>query len=100
MKIIASIIDESDNKEILAEWYSLESDDSIMTNWEPCELEISEGVKISVNASLTNDSNNLSIYVDEDGSELFAGHFSLNPVAMMKVKSKTGNWLEFVVYLD
>jgi len=99
MKITASIIDETDNKEILAEWHSLETNDDIMLNWEPCELELNGGVKILVNASFTNDSRNLSVDINEDGKQLFAGHFSLNPVAVMKVKTKTGSWLEIIVSL-
>ncbi len=100
MKITASIIDESDNKGILAEWHSLETNDDIMRNWEPCELELNGGVKILVNASFTNDSRNLSVDINEDGEVLFSGHFSLNPVAVVKVKTKIGCWLEIIVYLD
>lgn len=101
MNIIVSSIDESENKKELAEWLSLPSyGDSLTTEWGICDVEMDDGVKLKVNASLTNDSSNLSIDIAEDGVELFAGHFSLNRVALLKLKSKTGCWLEFIISLN
>lgn len=101
MKITISSIDESENKKELDEWLSLPSQGySLTTEWDTCEVEVSDGVKITANASLTNDSSNLSLSVVEDGDKLFEGHFSLNGAAMVKFKSKTGCWLEFIAVLD
>ena len=99
MKIAVSLIDRANNnRELLTERSPIEDPlQSIVVEWEPWEMLITDGVKIAISASQANGLGNLTLQVTEDGEPLFNSHFGINELALIRAKSKTGEWLEFVV---